>query len=1017
MPAPQIVLDLVQRFEQNIQHYRSQCYNEAQLRLEFLDPFFESLGWDLYNKQGSSEAYKDVVIEPSLQVEGVAKAPDYAFRIGQTQVFFVEAKKPAVNIRYDIHPAFQLRRYAWSAKLSMSILTDFEEFAVYDCRDKPDRSDQAATGRIIFFNFREYVDRWDEIASIFSRPAVLKGGYEKYISGVKGKHGTQDVDVAFLREMESWREALARNLAIRNSGLTVRELNYAVQMIIDRIVFLRICEDRGIEREDQLKETCQGERVYENLCSLFKQADARYNSGLFHFNTEKDQSSQPDGLTLTLSVDDKVLKEIISDLYYPSPYVFKEIPAEILGSVYERFLGKVIRLTPSHQAKIEEKPEVRKSGGVYYTPTYIVDYIVKNTVGKLLEGKSPKEAASLKIVDPACGSGSFLLGAYQYLLDWHRDWYEQHDPLKWSKGSNPAIYQSLNGLQLTTSEKKRILLNNIHGVDIDPQAVEVTKLSLSLKVLEGESQETIGAQLSLLKERALPDLGRNIQCGNSLIGSDYFKNKLFEDEDERMQVNPFDWESAFPQVFSQGGFDAVIGNPPYIRIQTLSSSNITYFSKEYKTAIGNYDIYCLFLEKATTLTKKNGLSGFIVPHRFFKTEYGDGLRKHLSEFNYVEKILDFDGFMVFEEASINTCIVILSNSTKDRFTYSRLKFLKKSDSLMPELLNKIDNCKQKNSEEFISGQLLHINFNKKPWIFIFDYETKLWEKIVAEKSTLGNISKQIFQGLKTGADLIYSVKLIQSDEKSSKINCLLNNKVYQIENRVLYPQVKGGDMHRYEINGSEKLIIFPYEKGKLIDENTLRNELPLLWSYFCDHKKYLENREGGKFKGSAWYGYTRSQALMSMLQPKILTPDYYAHPSFCFDQEGKFFFFGGGAGGYGVVLKNDDPLTILGILNSRLIHWFIGKISVRQYQTAFSYVKKYIEQIPIRSASNDELATKEINNLVAQQIRIRKRNPLTPQDKESLQREIDATDQQIDKLVYELYGLTEEEIKIVEGEK
>ena len=219
---------------------------------------------------------------------------------------------------------------------------------------------------------------------------------------------------------------------------------------------------------------------------------------------------------------------------------------EILGQVYEQFLGKVIRLTPGHMVKVEEKPEVRKAGGVYYTPKYIVDYIVQNTVGKLLEGKTPTEAAELKIVDPACGSGSFLLGAFQHLLDWHIQWYSENEPEKWAKGKNPAVMQaSGGGWKLTTAKKKEILVNNIHGVDIDTQAVEVTKLSLLLKVLEEES-----GQLSLGIERVLPDLGKNIQCGNSLIGEDYFEGQLVVDEEERRRVNPFDWQRAFPQVFA-----------------------------------------------------------------------------------------------------------------------------------------------------------------------------------------------------------------------------------------------------------------------------------------------------------------------------------------------------------------------------------------------------------------------------------------------------------------------------------
>src|SRR6266498_4936583 len=573
MTAPNTVKDLVRRFEQHRDAYRSGRYNETQLRREFLDPFFEALGWDIFNKQSYAEMYKDVIHEDSLEIEGENKAPDYAFRVGGTRKFFVEAKKPSVNIEFNIHPAFQLRRYAWSAKLPLGILTDFEEFAVYDCRVKPDKGDKAATGRVKLLSYKDYIEKWDEIAVIFSREAVLKGSFDEYAEGLKTKKGTTEVDDAFLAEIERWRDLLAKNIALRNPNLTVRELNYAVQMTIDRIVFLRICEDRGVERDEQLKEIATpsalsgtlseailrtpksdapqsylGEAgrglVYSALCQLFQRADMRYNSGLFHFKNEKEQSSGADTLTLGLKIDDKVLQDILRNLYYPeSPYVFREIPSDILGQVYERFLGKVIRLTAGHQAKVEEKPEVRKAGGVFYTPTFIVENIVQNTVGRLLEGKTPKEVARLKFLDPACGSGTFPLGAFQYLLDWHLKWYLDHEPAKWMTGKNPAIYESKDGYRLTTAKKKEILLNNIYAIDIDPQAVEVTKLSLLLKVLEGESNQTLNTQLRLFQERALPDLDRNIKCGNSLIDSNFYSSPTLPlfDEETQYRVNAFDW--------------------------------------------------------------------------------------------------------------------------------------------------------------------------------------------------------------------------------------------------------------------------------------------------------------------------------------------------------------------------------------------------------------------------------------------------------------------------------------------
>ncbi len=554
MSAPQIILELIERFDRNIEAYESGKYNETQVRREFIDPFFEALGWDVNNKEGNAEAYKDVIHEDAVKVSGVTKAPDYSFRIGGQRKFFVEAKKPSINLKDAPAAAFQVRRYAWSAKLPLSIITDFEEFAVYDCRIKPDQKDKADKARIIYYTYRQYADKWEEIAAVFSKDAILKGSFDKYAESSKAKRGTSEVDSAFLIEIESWRDALARNIALRNT-LSVRELNDAVQRTIDRIIFLRIAEDRGIEDYGSLRSLCNGGNTYGRLQELFYKADDRYNSGLFHFRHEKDEAEPPDNLTPKLAIDDKPLKDILHRLYYPdSPYEFSVLPADILGQVYEQFLGRVIRLTSDHRAVVEDKPEVKKAGGVFYTPTYIVDYIVKNTVGKLLEGKNPKTAERLRILDPACGSGSFLLGAYQCVLDWHLKWYTENNPEKHAKNKKPILYQGQGGAwHLTTAERKRILLNNIYGVDIDIQAVEVTKLSLLLKVLEDETGETLNYQFKLFHERALPNLGGNIKCGNSLIGPDFYDGKQMTmlDTEEAQRINVFDWHAEFPEIFKQ----------------------------------------------------------------------------------------------------------------------------------------------------------------------------------------------------------------------------------------------------------------------------------------------------------------------------------------------------------------------------------------------------------------------------------------------------------------------------------
>jgi len=690
MAVPPAILNLTQNFEFHLPSYKRGQKKEAEIRRQFIDPFFKAMGWDVDNNQGYSEAYKEVAHEEPIKIRGTTNFIDYAFRIGGQTKFLVEAKEPKVNVKEDVDAALQLRRYAWNANLKMSILTDFEEFAVYDCTIPIGTKDNAATARIAYFTYEEYPEKWDWIESIFSQESIKLGSFDRYVESKKGKRGTARVDEAFLADIENWRDVLARNIALRNT-ISKEELNTVVQQTIDRIVFLRICEDRGIEKYGRLGDLTKNGDIYPQLCRIFQEADDRYNSGLFHFHEEPGRPEMPDTISLSLTIDDKVLKEIIGRLYYPeSPYEFSLIPTEILGHVYEQFLGKVIRLTDGGRAKVEYKPEVRKAGGVFYTPSYIVEYIVKNTVGKLVEGKSPKEVADLHILDPACGSGSFLIGAYQFLLDWHRDWYIEHlVPVIKEKGATSKEVQALIPVQpqpkargrgkprklqatdlpvyaagngngsrvrsdwrLTSAERKRILLNNIYGVDIDTQAVEVTKLSLLLKVLEGENEETVSKQLTLFHERALPSLHQNIKCGNSLIGPDIFTDeKAALSPEEIRQINPFDWQREFSSIMSNGGFDAVIGNPPYVRQEVLGQEFKEYTRKRYDSYAGTADLYVYFIEKSHRLLRKSGYFGIICSNKFMRAKYGVNLRKFIVNNTNIRQIVDFGELPVFQNAS------------------------------------------------------------------------------------------------------------------------------------------------------------------------------------------------------------------------------------------------------------------------------------------------------------------------------------------------------------------------------
>ena len=642
------IKSLVQRFDEQKDFYRRADYNETQTRRDFIDPFWKALGWDIDNENGYAESYREVIHEDRVKVGGATKAPDYSFRlVGGKRLFFLEAKKPSVAIKDDIQPAYQVRRYGWSAKMPISVITDFEEFAIYDCSNKPKPTDKASNGRIKYLTYDNYLSEFDFIWDTFSKEKVLKGSFDKYITSDKNKKGTTTVDNEFLQSLDKWRVELALNIALRNKDIDEDELNFVVQHTIDRIIFLRIAEDRSAEPYGELQNSFKSGDYYQNLLRNFHIADQKYNSGLFDFR--KDQISEK------ITIDNKVIKSIISELYYPiCPYEFSVLSVEILGSAYEQFLGKQITLSKNGKAQIEEKPEVRKAGGVYYTPQYIVDYIVKNTIGKLIDNKTPKEVSKIKIADPACGSGSFLIGAYQFLLTWHKDFYTQNG--KQSKGNknNPLTPTG----ELTTAEKKRILLNNIYGVDLDSNAVEVTKLSLLLKCMEGETKETIEAQTKLFHDRILPTLDNNIKSGNSLIDLDYYDNEL--DFGEERKVKPFSWQKAFPEIFQNGGFDCVIGNPPYVKEytsrETFEQIRKSHLAKYYQ---GKMDLWYFFVCYSIDILKPNGLLGFIVPNNWVTNAGASILRNKVLADSTIKNIVDFGAYMVFDSASIQTMVLIL----------------------------------------------------------------------------------------------------------------------------------------------------------------------------------------------------------------------------------------------------------------------------------------------------------------------------------------------------------------------
>lgn len=979
--CPSSVMERVRWFDEHIDTYISGDYSEAQLRIDFINPLLEALGWDVNNKQGHAEAYREVVYEDALKIRGGSKAPDYGFYIGGRAAgggrkFFLEAKRPAVAIRVDPKPAFQLRRYAYSAQLPLSILTNFRELVVYDTRYKPTRADGASAAAVLTIKYTEYPQRWHEIASIFSRDAILRGAFDKFAQG-KRKKGIEPLGEAFLKDIEAWRAVLARDVAINNPVIGVDDLNFAVQRTIDRILFLRICEDRGIEAPSSLLAVTNGPQIYPRLGKLFRDADDRYNSGIFHFpaagkKPDPDRAEPPDDLTLDLTIGDDTIRKIVRDLYdsptlYTS-YAFAVIPPEILGQVYERFLGKVIRLTPSHNVRIEQKPEVRKAGGVYYTPAYIVDYIVKHTVGKLLEGRSPKEAARLTIVDPASGSGSFLIGAYQYLLDWHLRWYLDNDPEAHCKGKNPALMRTYapsfgeepgatpkrrasRDYRLTIARRKEILLNSIYGVDIDPQAVEVTKLSLLLKVLEDESKESIAAQLRFLHQRALPDLGRNIKCGNSLIGDDFDDSDL--SGDARKKVNAFNWQSEFPSVFKSGGFDAVIGNPPYVLLQDefRDDHQLAYFRDSYAGASYKLDTYHLFMEKGIRLLRQGGLASMITPANFLANNHLAQLRRLLLTESHLDHILIVDGG-VFDGISVDNAIYVLAKHKSGTKAFQVIRAIAEARALSIQSKRTVER-----SDIEVSEHLLFTMTSASDG-------GAIWERAQAVSTSLGALAHVNF-GKQLRNRAHYAKDVITVDSLKGV------NARYR-------PCYTGGDVKRYSLdwNGLACLDDARAQCGGCWDSEKQNSRNKLITRQIGRHPIFALDAKG-------------YQCLNTVFMVNLRVPAY-------------------------------DHRYVLGVLNSRLIAalWLLRYYDQRR---TFPKIKgTYLKELPIRTVDFSNKAEKATHDrmvkLVDRMLDLHKRlaTAKSPLDKERLPREIESTDRQIDQLVYELYGLTGEEIALVE---
>jgi hypothetical protein len=668
---------LVESFRRRRPHLKVEGYDEMQLRTDFLNPLWKALGWDVENRARQPQSLREVEVETRVHVGSTKKRVDYAFRIGGLPKFVCEAKKATDDL--GTKSAYQAQRYAFNLKLYVAILTNFESLQMFIVGGRPEERAPFPVHKQ--WNFLNYEENAQEIWNLFSKDSVESHSLENLISSLKKKpiggkaregwlwvpERIRTVDQEFLEYIEERREDLAKGLIQNNTRKrwTEDSMNECVQRILDRILFIRICEDRDIDTGrsldailDEWEQIRVGQpMLYPRIVAHFNSLDLRFNGTLFHKGHESE----------SLRVPDEFLVSMIRGLSSAdSPYLFSTLPVEILGSVYERFIGKVIHITRTGKIETKLKPEVRKAGGVYYTPRYVVNYIVEQTVGAKISSKTPEELSSLKFLDPSCGSGSFLLRVFERLCEEHITWLEGH-PTKQRKEN---CYRDETGaLQLTTHLKRRIMLNNVFGVDIDSRAVEVTMLSLYLKILEGETRTTLGRNHNLFpQETFLPDLTSNIKCGNSLVGSDFYSGEqlsMIGESTVTRKVNALDWNQEFASIMAGGGFDAVFGNPPYVLLQDefRDDAQLAYFRKKYTAASYKVDTYHLFIERGIRLCKTAAKCAMITPSNFLTNNYLAGLRRLLVDETKIGIILVIDGG-VFEGVSVDNAIFVVTAGAK-----------------------------------------------------------------------------------------------------------------------------------------------------------------------------------------------------------------------------------------------------------------------------------------------------------------------------------------------------------------
>ncbi|GGE91305.1 adenine methyltransferase [Pseudoalteromonas gelatinilytica] len=923
---------LVKKYEDDKDVYQSAKYNETQLRTDFLDPLFSLLGWDITNANGKPTNEREVLVEEGLKAKKGAntKKPDYTFRLFSERKFFVEAKKPSVDISTDPAPAKQVRRYGFTAKLKISVLSNFEYLAIYDCSSQVKEDEHVNHSRIKLYHYTQYAEKFDEIYALLGRCNVYNGQFDGEWSHIEDKINRFSVDTLFLQQINEWRLKLAEKFVEIKPDVLDLELNDLTQLYINSIVFLRVCEDRDLEEYETLFSFAENED-YQSLIRKLQESDKKYNSGLFNLQYINDFISDRNSYIWT----------IIKQLYYPeSTYSFSVFSSDILGNIYEIFLGEKITHSNGELKLIPKEENVDRD--IVTTPTHIIKDILRKTVVDYCNGKSDKEILSSKFADIACGSGAFLLELFQTLQDILIDYYIVNDQSQLQPISH-------NTFKLKYAVKQELLVSCIYGVDKDLNATKAAEFGLLLKLLEGEDNESISIPV-------LPKLDANVFFGNSLIESSDIKN-----ESDFEIVNPFD--------FGKLTFDVVVGNPPYLateNIKQITPKEHLIYSKKYESAYKQFDKYFVFVERAIGLLNDGGYFGYILPSKFMKVGAGKNLRAFLSKNKLVSEIISFGSNQVFKNKTTYTCLLFARKQKNEDFNFI-------------EVAN-LDDWKVRTHED-VKDDSVDINtLTSDTWILEKNTQKLLGileQKTIPLIEVLGN--KTIENGIQTSANNVYIHKPIKEDEHF--IYFEYGGNQYHIEKELTRPYFKTGrgedTLYTYRDVQPNAFVIYPYRKIDnrvvLVEYEELQSDYPNLFNFLHVIREKLDNDKRDikpePTSPNEWYRYGRSQSLENCDVPlKIVVGVLSSGYKYSIDRKRTFISSGGTAGYCPINVPSECPYSIFyiqALLSSKYLEWF-ASIYGEVFRGGFvARGTKVLKRMPIIPINFDNRESKDLHDDIA----------------------------------------------------